>query len=259
MNKGKKNNNGLKNSPIDKNKTIKNKKNNIFINFFIVAIVIVLAIVKGNNHNDGNEVKRNVDDNNIIEIGKYKEGEHFYVLKNRVDSQDIKKNKLNITEFFWFGCPHCKNLEPSITNWVENNKSEINITYTHPSLGHGWEEHAKVSQALNLAGLTKYHSQIMRNINNKDFRDPNNVAEILNKSEEEKFFKAYNRDDIGSLINKSNEYFKETGSKGVPTLLIENQIVSTPSQFKSNTSLINMLDYFKNNKRKIREKLREVN
>ena len=50
---------------------------------------------------------------------KYQEGQHFARLvptQRTVGGAD----KIEVAEFFWYGCPHCYTLEPVINSWAEN-------------------------------------------------------------------------------------------------------------------------------------------
>jgi len=52
---------------------------------------------------------------------QFREGEHFTRL---VPTQPTVggADKIEVSEFFWYGCPHCYTFEPAINNWVENRK-----------------------------------------------------------------------------------------------------------------------------------------
>ena len=52
---------------------------------------------------------------------QFREGEHYTRL---VPTQPTVggADKIEVAEFFWYGCPHCYTFEPAINNWVENRK-----------------------------------------------------------------------------------------------------------------------------------------
>jgi thiol:disulfide interchange protein DsbA len=49
---------------------------------------------------------------------KYKEGEHYVRM---VPAQPTVggADKIEVAEFFWYGCPHCYDMEPYINKWAE--------------------------------------------------------------------------------------------------------------------------------------------
>ena len=52
---------------------------------------------------------------------QFKEGEHYTRL---VPTQPTVggADKIEVAEFFWYGCPHCYTFEPAINGWVKNRK-----------------------------------------------------------------------------------------------------------------------------------------
>jgi protein dithiol oxidoreductase (disulfide-forming) len=57
----------------------------------------------------------------VTQEWQFREGEHYTRL---VPTQPTVggADKIEVSEFFWYGCPHCYTFEPAINNWVENRK-----------------------------------------------------------------------------------------------------------------------------------------
>ncbi len=55
---------------------------------------------------------------------KFKEGENYVRL---VPTQPTlgSADKIEVAEFFWYGCPHCYDMEPYINRWAENKDPNI--------------------------------------------------------------------------------------------------------------------------------------
>ncbi len=53
------------------------------------------------------------------QIWKFKEGQHYIRM---VPSQPTMggADKVEVAEFFWYGCPHCYSFEPTINAWAES-------------------------------------------------------------------------------------------------------------------------------------------
>ena len=55
---------------------------------------------------------------------QFKEGQHYVRLvptQPTVGSAD----KIEVAEFFWYGCPHCYDMEPYINKWAENKDPNV--------------------------------------------------------------------------------------------------------------------------------------
>ena len=58
--------------------------------------------------------------------GKIEEGFEYRVLPT---AQPVEtKGKVEVIEFFWYGCPHCYDFEPDLSAWVKSC-----LLYTSPS------------------------------------------------------------------------------------------------------------------------------
>jgi thiol:disulfide interchange protein DsbA len=57
---------------------------------------------------------------------QFKEGEHYVRM---VPTQPTVggADKIEVSEFFWYGCPHCYDLEPYINEWAE--KKDPNVRF----------------------------------------------------------------------------------------------------------------------------------
>jgi thiol:disulfide interchange protein DsbA len=53
------------------------------------------------------------------------EGVNYVKLGQRQPTQD--PNKIEVVEFFWYGCPHCHAFEPMLEAWVKKLPSDVNF------------------------------------------------------------------------------------------------------------------------------------
>ena len=55
---------------------------------------------------------------------KFKEGEHYFRM---VPTQPTVggADKIEVAEFFWYGCPHCYDMEPYINKWAEEKDPNV--------------------------------------------------------------------------------------------------------------------------------------
>ena len=59
-----------------------------------------------------------------------KEGADYRVLKSRVaGAADTKK--IEVIEFFWYGCPHCNSLDPSLIEWLKKAPADVSFKRVH--------------------------------------------------------------------------------------------------------------------------------
>ena len=100
-----------------------------------------------------------------------------------------------IYEFFWYGCPHCFNLEPTIDRIEADLETDTKIVKVPVALRESWMPHAKLYYALQqMNKVEEVHNLIFEEIhiennilNNEDlmidFLDKNNIdtSEFIEK------------------------------------------------------------------------------
>jgi thiol:disulfide interchange protein DsbA len=69
--------------------------------------------------------------------------------------------KIEVIEFFWYGCPHCYTLEPSVEGWLRNVPKDVAFKRVPAVPSEGWGEMAKVFYTLETMGvLDQYHAKV---------------------------------------------------------------------------------------------------
>src|SRR5437868_988321 len=62
-------------------------------------------------------------------------------------------NKIEVREFFWYGCPHCFALEPAISEWLKHKPANVEFVRT-PGTAPSWMIHAQAFYAFAALGAT---------------------------------------------------------------------------------------------------------
>ena len=69
--------------------------------------------------------------------------------------------KIEVIEFFWYGCGHCYALEPSVNAWLKNAPKDVVFKRIPANPSEGWGEMARVYYTLDAMGLLgKYHQRV---------------------------------------------------------------------------------------------------
>ena len=87
--------------------------------------------------------------------------------------------KIEVIEFFWYGCPHCYSLEPNVAAWSKKTPPDVAFKRVHALPSDSWGEHARIFYTLESMGkLEEFHQKVFdaihkQNINlaNKKLRE----------------------------------------------------------------------------------------
>jgi len=120
---------------------------------------------------------------------KYKEGVHYQRL-SPTQPVDVSPDQVQVTESFWYGCPHCYALEPQVEKWLASGKPDYVVFTRMPG---AWDEvkrrHGRLFFAAESLGkLEELHPHIFREIHDK-----NNA--LLTVDQVRAFFNAHGVDD----------------------------------------------------------------
>jgi thiol:disulfide interchange protein DsbA len=92
--------------------------------------------------------------------------------------------KIEVLEFFWYGCIHCYNLEPQIETWVKKLPKDVQFRRVPAVFNPRWAHDASIFYAMEALGLLdKLHKPLFDAIHKDRLRtdDPQALNEWLQK------------------------------------------------------------------------------
>lgn len=178
----------------------------------------------------------------------FKEGTHYISIKPTPPSE--KGDKVELVEFFWYGCPHCYRFEPILENWLEKGKPE-NVTFQSIPVifpnNKTTTLHAKMFYALTFMNeIDRIHPIIFKALH-KDrirLRSFKKIKEFLvsNGVDGDKFEKVINSFAVQSKVQRSNFLAQRYGITGVPTLVLD-QRYRSGGGMKSYEQMLELIVY----------------
>ena len=162
------------------------------------------------------------------------------------NQKQTESDKVVIYEFFWYGCPHCYNLEPTI-NDIESNLDKDTILVKVPvALRDSWELHAKAYYALQQMKLDdnlheKIFTEIHVNSNRLDTKEK--LANFIKEEgyDADKFLKILDSFGTEIRIKKASRLANQYQIKSVPTLVINGKYKTSGSHVSSYQELYDVV------------------
>ena len=155
--------------------------------------------------------------------------------------------KIEIIEFFWYGCPHCFALEPYIEKWLATKPDDVAFRRIPAILGNRWVHYAKVYFAAEKLGVAdKINHPLFDAIHEQrlPLDDAAKLGGFLEKLgiDKDNFFDAYASEEINNKIKNAYVMGQDYGLTGVPTFIINGKYRTSPSQAGSNEKVIQVMD-----------------
>ncbi|MDV2440269.1 thiol:disulfide interchange protein DsbA/DsbL [Acinetobacter gerneri] len=158
----------------------------------------------------------------------YVAGKDYTVIKNpgKVDVP----GKIEVREFFWYGCPHCFKLEPYMQTWLKALPKDVHFVRTPAAMNKMWEQGARayyVSEELGIRKKTHLPLFHAVQVENKQLFDQASQAKFFTKFgvPEAKFNSLYNSFSVSSKIAKSNQLAQQYQLTGVPAVVVNGKYV----------------------------------
>lgn len=181
----------------------------------------------------------------LLQAADYKEGVHYKALPQQsTDSGD----KIEVLEFFWYGCPHCYSFEPYIKSWKKSKPENVEFTRVPAIFRPDWEVQARAYYALsNMGVLEQVHGKIFEEIhkNKKTLNKFELMADFVEKNgvDRNKFAEEYNSFAVDGMVRKAKK--KQTNYKiqGVPSIAVAGKYLTSGSMSGSYENLINIINH----------------
>ena len=169
------------------------------------------------------------------------EGQHYTLLESPVATQ-VDEDQIEVTEAFWFGCPHCYRLQTSVNEWYETLDDDVSIVKMPATMGGDWNTHATAFYAAQSLGIEEELHQDFFDAIHQDGRsltEADDIAEFFSDYgvSEEEAEKALTAFSVRSEVNKANSRMRDMRLMGVPALIVDGRYVVSP---QSAGSLENM-------------------
>ena len=157
-----------------------------------------------------------------------------------------ESDKIVIYEFFWYGCPHCYNIEPTMDN-IEANLDKDTILIKVPvALRDSWELHAKAYYALQQMKLDdnlheKVFAEIHINSNRLDTKEK--LANFIREEgyDADKFLNILDSFGTEIRVKKASRLANQYQIKSVPTLIINGKYKTSGSHVSSYEELYDVV------------------
>ncbi len=153
----------------------------------------------------------------------FKEGQDYARLANPVPV--ATPGKIEVVEMFWYGCPHCYDLEPSTQAWLKRKPDNVAFVRIAVSFGASWEPGARAYYAAEALGvLDKRHQPLFEAYHQRrPLGDVDALAAFAAEHgvDAEAFRKAYTSFQTETQLRRGNQLAQRYGIRGVPAVIVD--------------------------------------
>jgi len=154
----------------------------------------------------------------------YVAGKDYVVLNTPVRTSNPEK--IEVTEVFWYGCPHCYQFKPVLQQWRKTLSDDVSYVESPAMWNAAMEVHARIfytAKVLNV--LEKMHKEVFdaMHINKQRLRKESEIKALFAKHgiDEAAFKKTFSSFGVNSMIRQANARARSYGISGTPEIVVD--------------------------------------
>jgi thiol:disulfide interchange protein DsbA len=160
---------------------------------------------------------------------------------------EVKRGQIEILEFFWYGCPHCFELEPELNAWAKRQGKDVVIRRVPGVLNPSWAALTRAYYALEAIGqVERLHGDVFNaiHVQGMDLSPPERFFDwaVTKGVERKKIADAYNSFAVNTKTMRAQQMTAAYKLNGVPGFAINGKYVTSAYMAGSVPAVFKVLD-----------------
>jgi thiol:disulfide interchange protein DsbA len=158
-----------------------------------------------------------------------KEGQDFRTISPPLVAA---KDKVEVTEFFWYGCPHCFDFEPVLAAWARKLPANVSLRRVPVvTANNKWIPAAQLYYTLEAMGLAdKLHGDVFVaiHVDRERLDDEKVLFEWVAKKgvDAKKFGETWASSGVQARIQETRDLARAAGLTGVPAVMVHGRYMA---------------------------------
>ena len=156
--------------------------------------------------------------------------------------------RIEIIEFFYYGCPVCYESQPHIARWLLKTGPAVVLRRVPAVSSEGWEAFAKTYYALEATGnLQRLHWPVFDNhhFDGKRLNEVKNLLEWLaqNGVDQNKFLEAMNSPEVAAKVAAAQKMLETYNVRGVPTMVVDGKFATSARMANGVKEMMDVVEF----------------
>ena len=176
----------------------------------------------------------------------YVEGENYDLISPAVRTADPAR--IEVVEFFWYGCGHCYNFEPLITAWKKTLADDVDFHGSPAIWNKPMELHARAFYTAQVLGVfDTMHPALFQamNVDHKKLANEDEIQALFvaNGVAAEDFSKAFSSFGVSSQVKQAAARAKAAKITGTPALMVDGKYHVSTRKAGSQADMLKVSDF----------------
>ncbi|WP_299808814.1 thiol:disulfide interchange protein DsbA/DsbL [uncultured Shewanella sp.] len=185
---------------------------------------------------------------NLDANGNYVKGVHYRELANPIPASS---NDITVTEFFWYGCPHCELFEKPLHQWQQTLADGVVLVQSPAVWNEAMKLHAKVFFIVQqMPDKQKVHAALfeqiigLREITDLNIQQAKLAGFLAGYGlSEQEFNDKLNSADIVSKLKQAMQLMSAAELQGTPTILVNGRYIILNGSANSAEQVMDIASY----------------
>lgn len=144
--------------------------------------------------------------------------------------------KVEVIEFFWYGCPHCFDLEPTLKKWLTKLPSDVTFKRVPAIFRQSWVPGAQTYYTLETMGeLDRLHGKVFDaiHVERQPFNDIGAISAWMGKNgvDSKKFEDTAKSFAVSGKVQRAQQMSAAYQLTGVPALVVDGKYIALGNTF----------------------------
>jgi thiol:disulfide interchange protein DsbA len=155
--------------------------------------------------------------------------------------------RIEVIDFFWYGCPYCNELQPAFDEWVKRKPADVIVRRIPAVLRDTWAPHARIYYTLELLGeAERLHSQVYRSYHVEELHmskpDVMEQWAVRNGIDRRRWVDAYFSPEVDARIARAAQATKRYDVQGTPSVVVDGQFLTSSSMTSTVRGILAVVD-----------------
>lgn len=154
--------------------------------------------------------------------------------------------KVEVIEFFWYGCPHCFDLEPTLKKWLEHKPADVTFKRVPAIFRQSWVPAAQTFYTLESMGeLDRMHSKVFDaiHVERQPFNDMAAITAWMGKNglDAKKFEDTAKSFAVSGKVQRAQQMSAAYQLTGVPAVVVDGKYIALGNSFDGMLAIVDQL------------------
>jgi thiol:disulfide interchange protein DsbA len=165
-----------------------------------------------------------------------------------IDPQPVATGpRIEVIEFFWYGCPYCNQLQAPLRSWIQRKPVDVELRRIPAIFRQSWVPHARIYYTLEVLGeVERLHQEVYRgyHVENDRLNSAQSIADWAARHgvDRTRWLSVYESADIDRKVEQAINQTRTYAVEGTPSLVVDGRYLTSSGMSETVEGVIPILE-----------------